>query len=188
GVIDDAGGEFGAEDAVNVVVELGLRNLSSLQSSFEFVAEEQAERLFIVEPSGGRFDRAVGGSPVGDDEAWEVPIVFEEIGKEPFVLAGVLAVNKIVGAHDSARLADFDANLECQQIRLAHGAAVNDDVDRVAAGFLIVEREMLDMADDVLGLLAFDPVADERAGEDGIFAHVFKGATVARLASSVDAA
>ncbi len=47
---------------------------------------------------------------------------------------------------------------------------------------------MLDVADDVLGLLALDAVADQRACEDGVFAHVLEGASVARLASQVDAA
>src|ERR1700722_9118678 len=47
---------------------------------------------------------------------------------------------------------------------------------------------MLDVADDVFGLLALHKIADERAGEDWIFAEIFKGAAVARLAREVGAA
>jgi hypothetical protein len=47
---------------------------------------------------------------------------------------------------------------------------------------------VLDVADDVLGLFALDAVADQRAGENGVFALVFEGASVARLAGEVGAA
>ena len=58
----------------------------------------------------------------------------------------------------------------------------------VAAALLVVHRVVLDVADDVLRLLALDAVAHHRAGQHRILAHVLKGAPVARLARQVHAA
>ena len=61
-------------------------------------------------------------------------------------------------------------------------------VEGVAAGLLIVEDVVLDVAHDVVGLHAAGELADHGAGEDGVFAGVLEVAAVARLADEVDAA
>ena len=47
---------------------------------------------------------------------------------------------------------------------------------------------MLDVSNDVRGLLAFDAVADHSSGENGILAHVFKGATAPQFADQINSA
>src|SRR5271157_252119 len=83
---------------------------------------------------------------------------------------------------------NVDANFECQQIGLVQHALVDDGVDFIAATLLIIYGVMLDVADDVLRLLALDAIADQGSGQNRIFAHVFEGAAVARLAGYVRAA
>ena len=78
--------------------------------------------------------------------------------------------------------------MEGEQIGLLHGAFGDDGIDEVAAGFLVVHGVVLDVADDVLGLLALHQIADDGSGEERIFAGVFEGAAVARLAGEVDSA
>ena len=84
--------------------------------------------------------------------------------------------------------ADGDGDLEGEQVGLAHGARVEQRVQDVAAGLLIVEHVVLDVAHDVVGLDAHGELADHGAGEDGVFAGVLEVAAVARLADEVDAA
>lgn len=74
-VIHDTGGELRAQNAVNVVVEFGLRNFPSLDGIFEVFPEEMLKWLLGIEAGGGCFDSAVGAGPVGDDETFEVPIL-----------------------------------------------------------------------------------------------------------------
>src|SRR5208337_42307 len=74
-----------------------------------------------------------------------------------------------------------------QQVAFPHGALTDNHIYLVAAAFLVVDGVVLDIANDVLGLFAFDTVADERASEDRILAHVFEGSAVARIAGNVNA-
>jgi len=57
-----------------------------------------------------------------------------------------------------------------------------------AAAFLVVDGVVLEVADDVLGLHAFDEVANEGSGEQRVIALVLEGAAIAWLARQVDAA
>ena len=79
-------------------------------------------------------------------------------------------------------------DLEGQQIALAGGALIDDDVDDGASGFLIVEGVVLDVAHDFVGLDAAGEFADHGSGEDRIFACVFEVAAVAGVAREIDAA
>ena len=54
--------------------------------------------------------------------------------------------------------------------------------------FLVVQRVMLDISDNVLVLRALDQTTDQRAGENGVFAEIFEVAAIARLAREVNAA
>ncbi len=129
----------------------------------------------------------MGSAPVGEDEAFEAPGVFEDVVEEVLVFAGPVAVDLVVGAHDGGCVGDVEADFEGEEIGLAHGALVEDGVDDVAAGLLVVEGVVLDVADHVLGLHALHELADHGSGEDGVFALVFEVAAVAGFAGDVDA-
>ena len=70
----------------------------------------------------------------------------------------------------------------------ASGALVHLDVEDVAPGLLVVEGEVLDVADDLVALQALHPLRSHLAGENGILTQVLEGAPVARLAHEVHAA
>ena len=130
----------------------------------------------------------MGATPVGEDEALEVPIVLEDLVEGEVVLAGVVAVDMVVGAHDSGRVGETDGDLEGEQVSFAEGARVDDCVEGVAAGLLIVEDVVFDVSHDVVGLDAEGELANHCAGEDGIFAGVLEVAAIARLADEIDSA
>ena len=84
----------------------------------------------------------------------------EEIG----ILAGVIAVDPVIGAHDGGGIGDGDADVEGEQIGFLHAAFGDDGVDEVAASLLVVHGVVLDVADDVLGLLTLHEIADDGSG------------------------
>src|SRR6516164_2631861 len=107
----------------------------------------------------------MGASPIGQYESFKLTIPFQKIGKQIFVLAGVIAIKAVVGAHHARRIGLLYANLEREQVALARGALVDVHVDGVAPALLIVEREMLDVAKHMLRLNAFDYRGNHLAGQ-----------------------
>lgn len=74
-----------------------------------------------------------------------------------------------------------------EEVTFTHGALADDDVYFVPSALLIVHGVVLHVAENILRLFALHAVADESAGEDRVFAHVFEGSAVARLACEVRA-
>jgi len=100
---------------------------------------------------------------------------------------GASPLHQIVGTHYRLNAGILDAYFKGEQIGLAGAAVIHDDVSQGAASFLIIEGEMLDVAENVLVLNTANVRRRDFAGQDGIFALGFKGAAVARLtASEVD--
>src|SRR6185437_581132 len=67
-------------------------------------------------------------------------------------------------------------------------ALADDGVVFVAPALLIVHGVVLDVANNMRRLLAFDAIANHGSGENGIFTHVLKCATAAKLADEIHAA
>ena len=187
-VIDDAGSKFRTQDAARVIIELRHGDGAGLHRLFHLGTVVGVERFLVIEPCCGGFDGAVRATPVREDESGELPFTFQHIGEKVFVLAGVIPVDGVVRAHDGARMADGNANLKRQQIAFLHGPLANDSVVLVAAALLIIHGVVLDIGNDVRGLLTLDAVADHGAGENGILTHVLKGATAAQFADQINAA
>ena len=122
------------------------------------------------------------------DEAFEAPVILKHVVQQIGILAGVVAVDPVIGAHDGAGIGDGDGDMKREEIGLLHAAFGDDGVDEVAAGFLVVHCVVLDVADDVLGLFALHQIADDGSGEQRVFAGVLEGAAISRLASEVDSA
>ena len=133
-------------------------------------------------------DGAVGCAPVGEDPALEFEVFLEDLVEEVVVLAGVVALDEVVGAHDAGGVGDGDGDLEGEEVGFAHGFLVEQNVDDVAPGLLIVEGVVLDVVHDVLGEDAFFEMTGHGSGEHGIFTGVLEVAAVAGFASDVDAA
>ena len=94
---------------------------------------------FLIEAGERRADRRVDGAPVGHDEARIAPVALQDLVQEPVVLAGIDPVDLVVGAHDRARSALLDADLESQKIRLPRRRRIDPDVEHDAVGLLVVE-------------------------------------------------
>ena len=193
-VVDDAVREHAAQDAMNHVIEARHRDLIALDSLLQRIAEVAGAGLLLVEAGDGGVDGGVGAAPVGEDEALEVEIFFEDLIEEVVVLAGPVGWgvggdgDAVIGAHDAGRIGEADGDLEGEEIAFARGTLVDGDVDGGAPGLLVVEGVVLDVAHDLVGLNAASEFADHGAGKNRIFAGVFEVAAVAWVAGDVDTA
>ena len=52
GIVDDAGGEHGAQNAVDVLIKLGNGDGACVDGRFVFIAEEEAAGLLVIEAGG----------------------------------------------------------------------------------------------------------------------------------------
>ena len=145
-IVEDAGVELGAEDAVNHVVEAVHGDFAGFDGFLEWRAEGVVAGHLDVEAGEGGFGGALRATPVGDDEPFEAEILLEDVGEGVGVLAGVGAVDAVVGAHDGAGAGVLKCDLEGEQVALAHGALADDGVGDDAAGILIVDGVVLDVA------------------------------------------
>ena len=171
-----------------MVINFRHGDLPGLHSFLQGVTVEEFTWLLVIEARCRCLGSAVGCAPIGYDKALEVPVFLQDVHQQKFVLAGVVSVHAVVGAHYGCRIRHLQTDFEREQIALAHRPLVDVDVNGVASALLIIQRVVLDVADDVLGLLALHHPSHHRAGEDRIFAHVFEGAPIARLASQIHAA
>ena len=113
------------------------------------------------------------------------PILLKNVVQDVGVLTSVVAVDAVIGAHHRAWVRNLNADMEGEKIGLLHRTFGDDRVHDVPTGFLIVEREMLHVANDVLRLLALHEIADHGSGEQRIFSGVLEGPAVPRFARKV---
>ena len=95
-VIKEARGEDGVENAVNMVVQLGLGDFAGFDGLLELFAEEGLVGLLHVETGMGGLDGGVGSAPVREDEAVEVEGLLEDLVEQVVVLAGEVAIDAVV--------------------------------------------------------------------------------------------
>ncbi len=181
-IVEQAHFVHGSQDAMNHIVEAGLRHLTAVDDLREG-RKEGAVRLFLIEPRQRRGCRAVRCPPVRQDETLEAPIAFQNVIEQVRVLAGIHAVHQIVGAHDRLHVGVLETNLKGQQIALASRAVIDLDVHGGAGGFLIVQCEVLDARDHVLVLDGPKMRSRDLPRQHRILALGLERAAVARLAS-----
>ncbi len=158
-MIEYACGEDRAQDTVHVLIELVFRNFAALYGFLECASEEELVRLLHIEPGMRSFEGRVCAAPVRDDESFESEVLLKHVGKQITVLACKISVHAIVGTHDGASIGDAKSDLESAQIRLPHCPLADVCIERIAAAFLIVDRIMLQIANDLFGLDSPDDVA-----------------------------
>ena len=81
----------------------------------------------------------------------------------------------------------LDGLLEGGQIDLVNGTFADVDIDSKAVHLLVVQEEVLEAAGHAVGLGGLDVGHYHLAGQIGVLAHVFKGATVQWQARHVHA-
>ena len=121
------------------------------------------------------------------DEALKFPIVLQNAAKQIRIFAGEVTVDAVVRAHHRTSVGNAQTDVKSEKIAFLHGAFGDDGVNEIAAGLLVVDGVMLDVAEDVLRLETFEQITDHGSGENGIFAEIFEGAAIARFACKVGA-
>src|SRR5207248_4822615 len=86
-----------------------------------------------VQPVVQRRLRVVSRAVVREDVAPEPPVALEDLLEQVVVLAGIEAVDEVVGAHDGADVRLLDGRLEVRQVDLTEGPLLDVVVDDVAA-------------------------------------------------------
>ncbi len=75
--------------------------------------------------------------------------------------------------------------MESQEVGFLHGALADLDVHDEAAGFLVVHRIAIDVADHPLGLRPLKFAAQHLADQEGILTKALVVPSIARLANDV---
>ena len=140
-----------------------------------------------VETVLGGLLRVVDAAPVGDDHPVERPVAFENVVQQILVVAAMLALIFIVGAHDRPGTALLDGRLEGRKVNLVQRPVTDLNVDAVAVHLLIIQREVLHAGGDAVLLHLPDIGNDHPRGEEGVLAHILEIAAVERRAVDVHA-
>ena len=124
-------------------------------------------------------------APVGDDHSVESPFSAQDVVEKVFVVAAVLVLIEVVGAHDGPCAAFLDCRLECGQVDFVERAVVDYHVGVVAVDLMVVEGEVLHAGCHSVGLHSLDVGDYHGRGQIGVLSHVFEVASVERGAVDV---
>ena len=180
-----------AQVAAHLVVEHRDRERAVLQPG----QEGRGEEVLVVGLAGAHLEvealqdglaGVVGAAPVGDDAAREAPLALEHLVEQVVVVAGVLAAELVVGAHHRERPALAHSRLERRQVDLPQRPLVHLHVDRAAVLLLVVDGEVLDAGDRLLGLHALHVAHGHAAGEPRVLAEVVVVAAAQRRSLDVE--
>ena|SRR6185437_4501597 len=173
GAIEQPDADDGAQNAMHGIVDGRLGDAVIGESGF------QLRDVHVV--AFGHFQivavlnsvRFVHAAPIGHHGAVEAPFVFQNVGEQIMIGAGMVAVHEVVGTHHAPDFGFGDAGFEGGQINFAQGAFADFGIDAVAILFLVVAGEVLDAGGDAGELHAFDVADGQARGEIGVFAEVF---------------
>ncbi len=179
------------QDAADHVVETRFGDPSGRdclgQGRAEIDLAIQFLARFLIQPAVGGALGGVHRAPVGHDPAGIVPVALQHLVQQEVALAGIVAVDAVVGAHDRARPTALDGDLEGQEIAFPERRLVEAGVHDHPPGLLTVEGEMLDRRDDLVRLDAANVFARHDAGQQRILAQIFEIAPRPRVARQVHA-
>ena len=184
-IIDYAAGKHGPQYAVNMLIQFGLGNLAGFHRFLHGVPVEDFTGFLMIQSGGGRLRSTVRSLPIRHDKTLEAPVFLQDIGQQVLVFTGIITIHPVVGAHHRGNVRLAQSNLEGQQIAFSHRPLINVDIDGVAPALLIVEGIVFYVADNVLRLFSLHHLADHLPRQDGIFAHIFEGASIARLTGQI---
>ena len=184
-VIHQARGEHCAQNAMHVIVHLGLGYCAGFHSLLQIVSIEKPSRLLVIHACCGSLGYAVGSSPIGENESLKLPVLLQKISEQILVFAGIVAVQAVVRTHHTRDIGFLDTDFEGQQVTFARRALVDGDVHRIASTLLIVQGIVLDVAKHMLCLDPPDHRSHHLARQHWVLAHVLERAAIARLASEV---
>ena len=111
-IIEQAHREFTAQNAVDHVVEARHGHLSSLHRFLERIRKVGAAGHLHIQARQRGFNGRVRAAPIRQYESLESEILFQDVGEQIAVLAGVIAVQQVVGTHHGAGAGLLDADLK----------------------------------------------------------------------------
>ena len=200
GRIVDAQADHGAQPAFYHIVQARHADRAGLHRGLEFLVQmafHAKEPDVVIDRAGlllieSRIDRLDGiGNrlePVRLDLAPEAPFVLQHIGQQVFALAGFVAIDQVIGAHDVAWLAFFDADFKRQHMQFTQAAFIDDRIGGKTVGFLVVGDIVLDGGHHLFRLRAQRAGDDHIACQHRVLSRIFEGAAIAQFARQVDAA
>mmetsp|Transcript_25204 Transcript_25204/g.72635 ORF Transcript_25204/g.72635 Transcript_25204/m.72635 type:complete len:489 (+) Transcript_25204:1274-2740(+) len=109
----------------------------------------------------------VRGSPITNCVPLEAEVLAQELRQQVVVLAGMMAIDLVVGAHHRAR-AGFKSRLEYGHVDLVLRPLADDRRHRLPVDFLVVVQPVLDGGDDALILHGLDVRPDQLAAQKGV--------------------
>src|ERR1700691_3685070 len=92
----------GAQDAMDMIVQLVLRYCAALDCLFQIVAKKECAGFFLIEPCMRCLDSGVCSAPIRENESFELEVPLENISQQKLVLARVIAIHPVVGTHYGA--------------------------------------------------------------------------------------
>ena len=143
---------------VDLAIPHGLQQLRS--------PLQRRARHLEIQPRGGCSYGALGAVPVGDDEAIEAPVLFEDLREQARIVARRRPVHGVVGGHHRPGTGLAHGGLEGRKVYLAQRTLTDLGADRHAFEFRVVTHEVLDRrantaAPDPLDVGDRDPGAQE---------------------------
>jgi hypothetical protein len=117
-LVDKSTSKLGTKNATHMIIKLLHGDCSRLNGIFQLLAVEVVHRFFIVQTRSRCLRRAVGATPIGEYEAFELPVLLENIRQQILVLTGGLTVHRVVSAHHGTRMSGCDADLKGKQVAL----------------------------------------------------------------------
>ncbi len=113
--------QIGIGEIVVVVAEIALRGQTVGVGTHLYVQTVESGLL-----------RVVGAAPVGDHDSVESPFIAQDVLEQTLVVAGVLTLIAVVGAHYAPHLAILHGLLEGRKIYLIERTVADFDVNSAA--------------------------------------------------------
>ena len=127
----------------------------------------------------------MSATPVGDDNAVEAPLAFENLIQQAVVVAGVLAVEVVVCTHNRPATTLLNGCLEGGEVDFIQSTVVQYRLGGVAVGLLIVQCVVFYAGGNAIFLHLLH-IGDNHLGSQiGVFAHIFEVATIQRTTIDV---
>ena len=128
----------------------------------------------------------MNGAPIGHYKTFKTPFVFENICKQMLIFGGIVAIDLVIGAHDSIWFGLLDGFFESRQINLTQDALAQFGTHHQALRFLVVDGEVFERSTHPLALDALDEGRTHLTSQIGVFREVFEIAATERRALHVD--
>ena len=141
----------------------------------------------MAEPVAHSLVGIMAASPVGDYHTIEAPVLLQDLVEHDIIVAVVLVLIEIVGAHDSPGTTLLHSGLESGQVDLVQGTIADDDIHLMTVFLVVVQRIVLHAGSDAFRLQSLNIRHYHPRGQEGVFAHILEVAAIERGAEDVHA-